>query len=270
DLLSGPYRRSIGDVPPIPGRCVPLHASPPYRCPSAEGTGMLSGPVLEQPREPCRQDSPGKARIIRRALEVMPGSARLWREAAGLEADPEARRALLAKAVASAPHGVELWLALARLSSFKEAQRALAAARKQVPASVTLWAAAARLEEAHGNVKLVEPIIERAAGAVPQDREAWLRQAEEAEKLGLGRTCQAIVKAVMRVDTDADDESMQHVWTREARAAAGRGAVEVARAIYWNGLAQRKGDPTLYWQLQELEARCPVSPSHCAARPGAW
>lgn len=216
------------------------------------------------------QDPPSKARVIRKALEMIPGSARLWREAVGLEADPEARRALLARAVGSAPQSVELWLALARLSGFKDAQRVLAAARKQVPTSVTLWAAAARLEEAHGSAKLVEPIIERAAGAVPQDREAWLRQAEEAEKLGLGRTCQAIVKATMKMDTDADDESMQQVWAREARAAAGRGAVEVARAIYWNGLAQIKGDPTLYWQLQELEARCPASPSHGAAQPGAW
>ena len=56
-----------------------------------------------------------KRRVLRRALELVPGSVALWRDAVRLEDDESAAAIMLQRAVECAPHATDLWLALARL-----------------------------------------------------------------------------------------------------------------------------------------------------------
>src|SRR5690606_41334064 len=65
-----------------------------------------------------------------KALDLIPNSVVLWKEAVKLEEDPADARILLARAVELVPLSVELWLALARLESFENAQAVLNKARK--------------------------------------------------------------------------------------------------------------------------------------------
>ena len=53
------------------------------------------------------------------------------------------------------PTSVELWLALAYLESYKDARQVLNRARKNIPTERAIWIAAAKLEEAAGNVPCV-------------------------------------------------------------------------------------------------------------------
>ncbi len=74
---------------------------------------------------------------------------------------------------------MELWLALARLETYDNARKVLNRARLAVPTSAAIWINAAKLEEANGNAKMVDKIIERAiksltANSVVISRDKWL------------------------------------------------------------------------------------------------
>ena len=95
------------------------------------------------------------------------------------------------------PDSVEMWLALARLSPYQSARSVLNEARKKCPGSVAIWIAAAKLEEANGNVAMVETIISRAVAGLERigvvvSRDQWLKEAEGCEQEGSVATCQAI------------------------------------------------------------------------------
>ena len=62
--------------------------------------------------------------VLRRALEFIPNSVRLWKEAVGLE-DVDDARVMLARAVECVPSSVDLWLALAKLEKYEEAKAVL-------------------------------------------------------------------------------------------------------------------------------------------------
>ena len=148
------------------------------------------------------QDVQAKARVLRKALEFIPNSVRLWKEAVSLEDEIEAR-VMLSRAVECVPHSVEMWLALAKLSAYKDAQKVLNEARKHVPTSSVIWVTAAQLEETQGNGKMVDLILSRAldslsANGVSADRDSWLKQAEDAEKNGYPLTCNGIIKEIGR------------------------------------------------------------------------
>ncbi|CRK89859.1 CLUMA_CG003474, isoform A [Clunio marinus] len=94
---------------------------------------------------------------------------------------------------------------------------------------------AAKLEEANGNIHMVEKIIDRAissltANGVEINREQWMQEAMEAEKSGAVRCCQAIIKSVIAVGVEEEDQ--KQTWIGDAENCAKESAFECARAIY--------------------------------------
>ena len=63
-----------------------------------------------------------------------------------------------------------------------------------------------------------------------------LQQAEEAEKTepAMVDTCRGIVEAV--IELDVEEEDRKRTWKADAEAAAGRGSIQTARAIYEHAL----------------------------------
>jgi hypothetical protein len=55
--------------------------------------------------------------VLRRALEFVPKSVKLWKAAVELESSDDAR-VMLHRAVECVPESVELWLALAKLETY--------------------------------------------------------------------------------------------------------------------------------------------------------
>lgn len=62
--------------------------------------------------------------VLRRALEFVPNSVKLWKTAIELEGVEDAL-IMLGRAVECVPHSVDMWLALARLETYENAQKVL-------------------------------------------------------------------------------------------------------------------------------------------------
>lgn len=95
-----------------------------------------------------------KSKILKRALEHLPGEVDIWKECIELE-EPEEAKSLLQKAVQCVPRSTELWLALAKLENYDKARAVLNRAREANPTDYTIYIAAAKLEEAQANIGLV-------------------------------------------------------------------------------------------------------------------
>lgn len=75
-------------------------------------------------------------------------------------------------------------------------------AREVLPSEPAIWITAAKLEEAHAHVDNVSKIISVAvrgleAKKVVTDRETWIKEAKECERLGNPVTCAAIIHAAI-------------------------------------------------------------------------
>ncbi|OMO90686.1 Ubiquitin [Corchorus olitorius] len=144
-------------------------------------------------------DDENKSRVLRRGLEHIPDSIRLWKAVIELLANEENAVALLERVVECCPSHVELWLALARLKDYEKAKKVLNRAREKLPKEPAIWITAAKLEEANGkNNAMVGNIIDRCIRVLQRqgleiDREAWMKEAEAAERAGFVVTCQAII-----------------------------------------------------------------------------
>ena len=84
------------------------------------------------------------------------------------------------------------------MSEFDNAKKVLNRARERLSKEPAIWITAAKLEEANGNTSMVGKIIERGIRALQRegvviDREAWMKEAEAAERAGSVVTCQAII-----------------------------------------------------------------------------
>ena len=154
--------------------------------------------------------APMRRRVLRKALEVIPNSVKLWQAAIDLEG-PDDARLMLGRAVECVPHAVDMWLALARLESYQNARKVLNKARETIPTEPQIWITASKLEEANGNLELVDRIIEKALKSltlhqVHLEREQWLAEAETAEKGGAARTAQAIIKETLGQGVEEEDQ----------------------------------------------------------------
>ncbi len=80
-----------------------------------------------------------------------------------------------------------------------------------------------------------------------------LQQAEEAEKSqpAMVATCHAIVEAVIELDVEERDR--KRTWKADAEAAAGRGSIETARAIYEHALKVFPGKKSIWRAAAGLE-----------------
>jgi pre-mRNA-processing factor 6 len=90
-----------------------------------------------------------KSKVLRRSLEHIPNSEKLWKELIELEGEGEAK-VLLHRAVECVPQSLELWLALAKLESYEAARLVLNRARQALPTEPSIWVHAAKLEESQG------------------------------------------------------------------------------------------------------------------------
>ncbi|NWT66508.1 PRP6 factor, partial [Prunella himalayana] len=179
-------------------------------------------------------DIRAKKRVLRKGLEHVPNSVRLWKAAVELE-EPEDARIMLSRAVECCPTCVEMWLALARLETHENARKVLNKAQENIPMDRHIWITAAKLEEASGNTQMVEKIIDRAitslrANGVEINREQWIQDAEECDKAGSVATCQAIMRAVIGIGIEEEDQ--KHTWMEDADRCVAHDALECARAIY--------------------------------------
>jgi len=78
---------------------------------------------------------------------------------------------------------------------------------------------AAKLEEANGNIHMVEKIIDRSltsltVNGVEINRDHWFQEAIEAEKSGAVNCCQSIVKAVIGIGVEEEDR--KQTWIDDA------------------------------------------------------
>lgn len=78
--------------------------------------------------EDFETDTAAKRRVLRKALETIPTSVRLWKAAVELEGVEDAK-IMLGRAVECCPLSVELWLALARLEDYDNARKVGGASR---------------------------------------------------------------------------------------------------------------------------------------------
>lgn len=202
-------------------------------------------------------DAAAQSRVLRKALERVPDSVRLWKAAVELAPEADAR-VLLARAVECCPQHTELWLALARLETYANAQKVLNRARLAVPTDRAIWIAAAKLEEAAGKTGTVPRIIGRGLSSlvtngVETDREAWLAEAEAAEKATppYPATCAAIVEAV--VGSGVEEEDRERTWLADAAEASGRGSAATARAILAAATAAFPAKEGVWRRAAELE-----------------
>lgn len=173
-------------------------------------------------------------------MEHVPNSVRLWKSAIELE-DEEDARVMLSKAVECCSQSVELWLALARLESYENARKVLNKARENCPTDRQIWIMAAKLEEANSNLPMVDKIIDRAVKSLESNRveikrDQWLQDAQECDKTGNVRTCQAIIRNVIGFGVDEEDQT--ETWVEDAETCTQQGAFECARAIYAHALTK--------------------------------
>lgn len=144
--------------------------------------------------------------------------------------------------------------------------QALNAAAKALPTEPILYITGAKLQEAHGDVKLVPKVINSAikkklpeAGVII-DRETWLRDAETCEKASppMLHTCRAIVNAV--IDTAVDERERKDTYHRDAAECVQRGSYETARAILQHARAVFPESERTWRAMADLEkkhgARC--------------
>uniref|UniRef100_A0A671L2J6 Pre-mRNA-processing factor 6 n=1 Tax=Sinocyclocheilus anshuiensis TaxID=1608454 RepID=A0A671L2J6_9TELE len=227
-------------------------------------------------------DIRAKKRVLRKALENVSKSVRLWKIAVELE-EPEDARIMLSRAVECCPTSVELWLALARLETYENARRVLNKARENIPTDRHIWITAAKLEEANGNTQMVEKIIDRAitslrANGVEINREQWVQDAEECDKAGSVATCQAVIRAVIGIGIEEED--CKHTWMEDADSCVAHGALECARAIYAHALQVFPSKKSVWLRAayfeknhgtrESLEALLQRAVAHCPKAEVLW
>ncbi|KAL6211299.1 hypothetical protein ACLB2K_016526 [Fragaria x ananassa] len=199
-------------------------------------------------------DDSNKSRVLRKGLEHIPDSVRLWKAVVEL-ANEEDARLLLHRAVECCPLHIELWLALARLETYDNAKKVLNKAREKLSKEPAIWITAAKLEEANGNTS-VGKIIERGIRALQReglviDREAWMKEAEAAERAGSVATCQAIIRNTIGIGVEEEDR--KRTWVADAEECKKRGSIETARAIYAHALTVFLSKKSIWLKAAQLE-----------------
>lgn len=200
-------------------------------------------------------DTAAKRKVVRKALEAVPQSVRLWMTAVELESEDNAR-VLLGRAVECVPTSIDLWLALARLETYANAKAVLNRARQALPTEPAVWIAGAQLEEANGSLEMVPKIVAKAVKSLAAlkavvDRDFWLKSAETCERQGSPHVCRAIVASAL--DLGVEERDREATWVLDAEEAAGRGAIETARAIYSATLAAYPRNEDTWLKALHLE-----------------
>ncbi|UJR30148.1 hypothetical protein I4U23_017688 [Adineta vaga] len=203
------------------------------------------------------QEPKAKKQVLRRALEQVPNSVRLWKAAVELEEEEDAR-IMLSRAVECCPASVDLWLALARLETYENARRVLNKAREHIPTDRQIWIMAAKLEEANGNNAMVDRLIDRAVASLTSNmveinREHWMKDAVECEKAGSVITGQALIRTVIGINIEEEDQLT--TWIEDAQSCQSEGAYECARAIFTHARKFHSTKTSLWLEAADFEKK---------------
>ena len=168
-------------------------------------------------------------------------------------------------------------MALARLETYENARRVLNKAREHIPTDRQIWIMAAKLEEANGNNPMVDRLIERGtpfffpvplihlrsfsfsalaslrANMVEINREHWMKDAIDAEKAGSVHTCQVLVRNIIAIGIDEEDQA--DTWMEDAQSCERDGAYECARAIYTHALKVHPTRKQLWLEAADFEKK---------------
>jgi pre-mRNA-processing factor 6 len=198
-----------------------------------------------------------KKRILRKGLEHNPQSFTLWKAAIKQESSKGAK-ILLQRAVECIPEHAEIWIALAKLETYENAKKILNQAIQTLPTEKSLWIAGAQLEEANKNEEGVRNVIKKCifsftSQGVANDREEWLKEALQCEKLGSVAVCQAIVMETIGIGVE--DEDKIKIWTEDAEKCVQESCLQCARAIYARATTEYPGDERLWVQMVNLERK---------------
>ncbi|CAA0828704.1 Protein STABILIZED1 [Striga hermonthica] len=194
-----------------------------------------------------------RSRVLRKALEHVPYSVKLWKAVVELANENDARL-LLQRAVECCPFHVELWLALVRLESYENAKKVLNKARSKLPKEPAIWITAAKLEEINSggsNDRNTEKIIENATKAIQMDRESWMKEVEAVERGSYVATCRAIICCTVGIGVEEEDR--KRTWVADAEECEKRGSIETARAIYAHALTVFRTKKSIWVKAARLE-----------------
>eukprot|EP00050_Salpingoeca_kvevrii_P012075 m.20269 g.20269 ORF g.20269 m.20269 type:complete len:929 (-) comp3819_c0_seq1:89-2875(-) len=229
-----------------------------------------------------------KRRVFRKALEHVSDSVVLWKAAVDLESEENAR-ILLGRAVECCPTSTELWLALANLETYEEAQKVLNRARKAIPSDRLIWIAGARLQEAAGHMERIDTLINRGITAIQkhmqigqdqwsQEREEWIKEAENCEKQGSIATAAAIISNI--VGRGVEEEDLKETWMEDADSLVARECYHCARAVYARALAKFSDDEDIWLRsaffekehgtAQSLDEHLLQAVKHCPQAETLW
>lgn len=182
-------------------------------------------------------DPSKKKRVLRKALDMNPKSTVLWKLAVNLE-DLEGAKLLLSSAIKEVPLSVELHLALARLENPENSMKVLNKARALNPASHEIWLAAVTLQESLSQPpEKIRSVMKRAVQSLAQQsamlgREEWIAAAERCEADGLPLSCAAVLQETLSYGLDPNDEDLKAIFLSDAESSINRERYETARAIY--------------------------------------
>ncbi|CAI9109281.1 OLC1v1009073C1 [Oldenlandia corymbosa var. corymbosa] len=232
--------------------------SPPGEAKSVIARGVKLNPYsvklwMEAAR--LEHDIVDKGRVLRKGLERIPGSIRLWKAVVDLS-DKEDAVLLLHRAVECCPLHVELWIALAGLETYENAKKILNMAREKLPKEPVIWISAAKLEESNGNDSMVGKVIEKGIRSLRRegveiDREFWMKEAEAAERTNSVVTCQAIVHNVIGIGVEEEDR--KRTWVADAEECEKRGSIETARVIYAHAISVFLTKKSVWLKAAQLE-----------------
>ncbi|GKV34271.1 hypothetical protein SLEP1_g42655 [Rubroshorea leprosula] len=152
-------------------------------------------------------DDVNKSRVLRKGLEQIPDSVRLWKAVVELAKEEDARL-LLHRVVECCLLHVELWLALAKLETYDMRRRFLTRPEKSCLRS------------------LREGLV--------IDREVWMKEAEAAERAGYVATCLAIIHNTIGIGVEK--EHRKRNWDADVVECKKRGSMETTRSIYAHAL----------------------------------
>lgn len=203
------------------------------------------------------QSEQQKKVVLRRALEFVPNSVKLWQTVIEMESLTDAR-ILLARAVECVPHSVEMWLALAKIETHENARKVLNQAREAIPTEHATWIAASKLEEAHGNLQMIGRIIEKMLQSLSQyqvviSREQWIKEAEAAEHSAAVHTAAAIIRNTLHLGVEEEDRKVTWMDDAESCLSQDPPAKETARAIYALALENFPAKKSLWLAAASLE-----------------
>ena len=116
------------------------------------------------------------------------------------------------------------------------------------------------------------------ANGVEINREQWIKEAEAAEKSGSVNTCQAIIRNIIGIGVEDEDQIDQ--WMEDAESCTSHEAIECARAAYAHALTKFPNNTDIWLSAayfeknhgsrESLEGLLQKAVAHCPKAEVLW